>query len=177
MPGCNERLPVELDPFRMAELGRQFKGCIDFKQMQRLLPALESKQGQVETELTFDIDGQGIAFLQGEIRAELVLLCQRCLGEMQFPVVTEFRLALLRHESEVEQLSEEYEPLIVTTVPVRLAEILEDELLLALPGIPKHNMNECLSPDLTREEETQQDDESAIKLNPFAALADLKKEH
>lgn len=179
MPGRNDRIPVEVDPFRMAELGRQFEGRLDFSQMPRLLPALASNPGSddggVETVLNFGIDDQGIAWLKGSLRTELVLQCQRCLGEMRYPVETEFGLALLRHESEEEKLAGVYEPVIVTTVPIRLAEIVEDEVLLLLPTIARHETNDC-NP-LMQEEGGEQQEETEPTVNPFAVLADLKKEH
>lgn len=174
MPVCDERLPVELDPFRMAELGRQYKGCLEFKHMPRLLAALASKQGQLETELVFGIDEQGIAVLKGRIRTELGLQCQRCLEAMRFPVEINFKLALLRHDSEIEQLPEIYEPLLVTSVPIRLAEVLEDEVLLALPAIAKHESEDCGSFKTSNDE--PQEETTAIKENPFAVLAELKKD-
>jgi len=158
----------------MAELGRRLQGCLDFKQMQRLLPLLEAKEGRLDARLDFGIDEQGQAWLQGEIRTEVVLQCQRCLEKMQYPIVAEFRLALLRHESEAENIPDEYEPLIVTTVPVRTVDILEDELILSLPVIAKHQ-HDCLA-ELNSKDETGQET-SVDTQNPFAVLAELKKEH
>lgn len=175
MSSCRERLPVELNPFRMAELRRQFTGSIEFKQMKRLASVLESQAGQLDAELEFGIDEQGISYLRGKLSAELILQCQRCLGEMRYPVENEFCLALLRNEAGVAQLSSEYEPLIIATLPVRLADLLEDEVLLSLPQIARHELNEC--PVHQFEDGDTKQDESATKQNPFAVLADLKKEH
>lgn len=174
MSGRQDRLPVEVDPFRMAEQGRQIQGLIEFKQLKRLEPLLDSKTGHLDVELKFGIDARGTRRLSGRIEGMVSLTCQRCLSEMNFSLANEFNLALLKHESEIAQLGEEYEPLILESTPVRLAEIIEDEVLLAIPQIPMHEFNDCPA---SKYGETEKDTEQEDNQNPFAVLADLKKDN
>jgi uncharacterized protein len=173
-----QRLPVEVDPYRMAELGRQYSGQIEIGSMKRLLPLLESAKGQVDVELHFDIDETGTKYLQGYLRADLELMCQRCLESMEFPLNTEFRLALIKSDSEAERLSGTYEPLVVETTPLYIQDVLEDEILLSLPTIPMHEPGACsIQPLMKQTELAEQHDEETEKTNPFAVLEKLKKDH
>ena len=174
MSGPKERLPVEVDPFRMAEQGRRFQGSIELKQMKRLVPLLESTSGCLNVELLFGIDGQGIRNLKGRLKSIVPLTCQRCMSEMHYSLDIEFRLALLSKETEIEKLGEEYEPLIVAATPVRLSDIIEDEVLLAIPQIPMHELNDCPARIYG---ETDDETKNEAGQNPFAVLADLKKDN
>ncbi len=173
-----QRLPVEVDPFRMAEQGRQFKGKVEIGSLKRLVPLLESAEGQFDVELGFDVDEIGIKYLYGNLQAELELRCQRCLEKMRYPLNSEFKLALVESEAAVDQLPEGYEPLLVETAPMHILDMLEDEILLVVPQIPVHDESECSIAALVSERElAEQPDEDEPKENPFAVLEKLKKDH
>lgn len=174
MSGQQDRLPVEVDPIRFAEQGRQIQGQIEFKQLKRLELLLETQTGHLDVDLKFGIDDRGTRWLNGRIEGILPLTCQRCLSEMKFSLDNAFKLALLKHETEIASLGEEYEPLILESTPVRLAEIIEDEVLLAIPQIPMHELKDCPAKTYGEaEDEAKHED----KQNPFAVLADLKKDN
>jgi uncharacterized protein len=172
----NERLPVHIDPFRMAESRRLFEGRIALAEMERLGELLQDSDGEVTVSLEFGTDNEGIRFLRGRIQAEVSLECQRCLETMRYPIDSEFALALVRNTVEAEALPSHYEPLLVEGEPLFLRDIIEDELLLALPIVAMHKQEECSVNVSSGQEagETRKDTGAAVKENPFAVLADLK---
>ena len=81
-------------------------------------------------------------------------------------------LGIIRHERKVEGLADQYEPWIIEDAKqVDPAQMVEDELMLALPIVPKHDYA-CLSDDVWQsgEEESEADKPAS----PFAVLAALK---
>ncbi len=171
-----QRLPLELDPFRMADLGRRFSGKVEISSLKRLLPVLESTTGCVDVELQFDIDEVGIRYLHGKLATDLVLKCQRCLTAMEFPLRNEFWLAFIQNDIEAEHLPEQYEPQLVESTPMRVLDMLEDEILLSIPYIPVHSDASCSNQQFSNEDElAEQRDE--VVANPFAILGKLKKDH
>lgn len=173
-----QRLPLEVDPFRMAELGRHMIGKIKIGTLKRLRPLLESTTGTVDVELKFDIDEGGISYLHGKLETTLVLICQRCLKAMDYPLQNEFRLALVHSDAEAERLPEEYDPQIVETTPMHMLDMIEDEILLSLPNIPMHDKAVCsIRPIHENIELVGQQKEASVKTNPFAVLEKLKKDH
>ena len=76
----------------------------------------------------------------------LTLVCQRCLGNMQWPFRLRRRLYLAHGEDEVERLEAEAVPdaeVLVAGGVVDLAALVEDEVLLGLPLIPRHEEGQC----------------------------------
>ncbi len=170
----HNRLPHQFDPFRMSEAGSQFTGEIPLSQMRRLAPLLASDLGHVRVGLRFDVDELGVACVQGEIEADLQLVCQRCLEPFAYPLRHTFGLAWVRSEVEIEKLPTRYEPYLVEETPVLLNEVLEEELLLAIPQVPMHPEKFCRVKISTDTKQTVP--KNTVKRdNPFAVLADLKK--
>lgn len=174
----SERLPVHIDPIRMADTRRLLEGRIALAEMVRLGESLQDSAGEVTVSLEFGIDNEGIRFMRGRIQAEVSLECQRCLETLRFPIDSEFALAMVRSTVEAEALPSHYEPLLVEGEPLFLRDIIEDELLLALPIVPMHESDEC-SVGTASEQAAggmRKDNGTAEKANPFAVLANLKKD-
>lgn len=110
------------------------------------------------------------------LTAEVALrqTCQRCLGPVDVPVsfALEFRFVASEEVAAVED-EESEEDVLVLSRDFNLLELIEDELLMALPFVPKHE----ICPDAVKLQATDPDfiEESAEKPNPFAVLEQLKK--
>jgi uncharacterized protein len=103
--------------------------------------------------------------------AALSMQCQRCLEEVEVPLHIERELFFVEGEDAAAALDEESEDDVLTLEPaIDLRSLIEDELLLALPLIPRHEV--CPQPLV---QATADDVESAPGEHPFAALAALKR--
>lgn len=164
------RLPEQIEPLRLAEVGRAFRGEIAVSRLTRLAPDLRSRDGAIEVELHFGLDERRVYVLTGSIRGVLELTCQRCLGPVAVPLDIRLKLGIVASEDEAERLPEGYEMLLAGRDPVSLAELIEDEIILALPLIPRHaDVEHCgMKQDATQGE---------AKASPFAALKELKLKH
>jgi uncharacterized protein len=110
------------------------------------------------------------------------LECQRCLQPMSHPLAVERRLRFVADEDQAAELDEESED-DVLALPRRLdvQVLLEDELILALPLVPRHDRCPApLAPDLGRLAEPDPpglggaEAGRSARPNPFAALAALR---
>ena len=178
MSGQHQRLPLQVDPIRLAARGEHFQGSIPLKQMKRLITALSCTEGDVFIDVEFSVDINHVVILAGEIKTEAKLVCQRCMGEMELPIALNFQIAFVRSEAEMEKLPEGYEATLIDDTTMMLSDIIEDEILLALPPIPKHLDDSCSSDNLAKGWNSQQDNETNTENvkqdNPFDVLASLK---
>jgi DUF177 domain-containing protein len=177
MSGQHQRLPLEVDPIRLAARGEHLQGTIPLKQMKRLVSALSCGNGEVYIDVEFSVDINHVVVLNGKIETETKLICQRCMKEMELPIALDFQLAFVRSEAEMERLPEGYEATLIENSIMMLSDIIEDEILLALPPIPKHEDEGCSSDSVAESWSSQQnepDTESAERENPFDILASLK---
>lgn len=192
----SQRLPEIIEPIRMAETRRVLSGRLAIADMSRLKTVLHDMQGFAEVELVFGIDEAGMVNVTGQVIAEVNLLCQRCMEPMPCKVNEKISLAVIRTERQSDDLPSHYEPLLVDEDGfASLTNIVEDEIILALPVSSLHELDVCPAKDkvdqyIRQDIEEDQDvraekgrqgaGESAIKTaeskakNPFAALAQLK---
>ncbi len=156
----------------MVTARRSFQGTLPLASMTRLREVLAAIDGEVVYELDFGRDELGVAYLDVKVDAPLSLVCQRSLEPFLLPVQVRTRLGLIRAESEEAGLSPETEPLLVNeSGQLVLADVVEDELLLAVPLVP-------VDPDSTLPDEMTGfgagDDAAGQTENPFAVLRELK---
>jgi uncharacterized protein len=166
----SQQLPEQIDPFRLARQRRVLSGQIDIVRMKRLVPLLYSSEGAARVELEFGIDtDMHVQYLRGNLSVDLQMSCQRCLQPMSQHVETAIALGLATTRRQADEMPTHYEPLLVENETIFLVDVIEDELLLALPIVTMHPPNAC-----TAQAATSNDAPESRKENPFAKLAQLK---
>ena len=179
MPGCpayhsalmSAVLPEVVDAWRMVTAGRRFEGTLPLSRLPRLADALADAQGECHFALEFGRDPLGVAYLELRLDARLPLTCQRSLERYVHQLTVEQRLALLRNERDEAGLPEGYEPVLLDEEgQVRPLDLVEDELILALPLVPVKPGSEAAI------ETGEAPLEAPRGATPFAALAALKQD-
>lgn len=126
----------------------------------------------VQCDLKSDQAGQAQAWLHLVVELVLPLTCQRCLGPVDVPVQIDrsFRFVATEAQAELED-DESVEDVLVQSQDFDLAALIEDEVLMDLPVVPRHDSCpvalKLSVADAAFEAE-------APKPNPFAVLAGLK---
>ncbi len=168
-------IPVQLNFMQKAKNGFEIQGKWPLNQLKRLNEVLVSDQGEVEVELKFGKAGP-IPYIEGHITAELQLKCQRCMQAMSYTVDSDFKLGMVLNEEQIERLPDEYEPYLVEDDSNFVGDMLEDELLLALPLVAMHDFDcsDYLQKQKIEAPETEVDVPEG-KTKPFAGLKDLLK--
>lgn len=165
-------LPEVLDAWRMVAARRGVEGRLPLSALTRLRDSLADDEGEARFSIEFDHDALKVPYAELRIDAELPLQCQRTLERFLLPVRIEQRLGLIRSESEEAALPPGYEPLLVPDDGMlRTAELVEDELILAVPVVPVRPDSEPVEQDWSTGEVPAEPE----RPNPFAALASLKK--
>jgi uncharacterized protein len=115
--------------------------------------------------------GEPEVWLQLQSDTAVWLQCQRCLQPLHEPLAVTRRFRFVATEEEAERLDETSEDdVLALPRSLDLHELLEDELILALPLVPRHDT--CPQPLPTSVGEEAIEDDAP---NPFAALAALKR--
>jgi DUF177 domain-containing protein len=137
-------LTATVDPILLADNGERLSGRVPVQSMARLRAQLLDDAGEVEVDLLFErAEGSALRRMRGRIVADVQLNCQRCLEPMQFQLIAQPDTILLREGEPEPGLPPETDTLTVGTAPMTVAALIEEELLLALPMVPKHVLHEC----------------------------------
>lgn len=174
-------LPDQLDPWRAVKLGLSYRGILPLAEFARLaaavLPETDGEPTQIQYHLCFERDADQRALVRGQVQAQLHLPCQRCLSPVTLPVDATWTLMLIKTQSSADALEDEsdVETLIVTDTPVCPRDLIEDELLLAIPVVARHEVGQCQVPHGRHSNDAGAHAQSNEQPpNPFAVLATLK---
>lgn len=136
-------IPEHIDPFRYAEQNLRLDGVVKIADMQRLSSNLSSNEDVVAVNFQFGKDEQGVTFLKGHLKTQLLLQCQRCMEPFSYEIMSDFVLGIVSTLDEANALPERYEPAMAKDGELALRELIEDELILNLPIIPRHEPEDC----------------------------------
>ena len=203
-----ERIPQKIDYYRYTDKGVVLDGVIKQKDLAKDLPrlsaAISAAPADIEFHLEFDVDSSSNRIVTGWAKTRVMLQCQTCMKDYEDDLRADISIAFAKNEFESKRAEiSKYDIFFVggqfgndiddkqSSAKKRAVEkrdlldpgiLIEDELLLALPQIPRHSeaglgtdcdvqfdypVNEEVKEALEYEM-TQEDD------NPFAVLKQLK---
>jgi uncharacterized protein len=174
-----ESAPTRLDLKTLAHSGSGISGSDVLSKYERLSeearglaadsPIEWSAVGEIRSAAT----GEDQVWLHVTAQVSMPLVCQRCMGPMEvaLDVSPSFRF-VATEEIALAQDEEAEEDVLVFSREFNLAALIEDELLMALPLIPRHEA--CPTPVKLSAADAAFEQASGEKTNPFSALAKLQ---
>jgi len=162
-------LSQSINPLRLAKASKQIEGNLQVGSFERLEGLLLEKSGELQYALSFYFDEARTCIIECTIDVQLTFECQRCFKPVAVDIHHSSLLAVVNDKDEFDALAEEYEPLQLEEEHISVGELIEDELLLAIPLSPLHEEDECSGKKVLDKVNAD------AKPQPFAALAALKK--
>lgn len=161
----SSRLKRITDAFRFAKEGRVLEGTLPLSALERLHDLLAVVEGEIIFRLEGSKGARGERLLQLVVTGTLPLACQRCLKAVPYDLDVDSLLELVPEGAELSQdeLEDDTRDFLPVAKELEVAELVEDEILLALPVAPRHE--KCGLPGAA---------DAGERINPFAALSGLK---
>ena len=164
---------VEIDVRRFARDGRRLALAIPVASMARVASLTTDADGAIDATVTGSVE-DGDAFIDVATSGQLSLLCSRCLSPLRFELKTATRFRAVSGAQAVE-LSDDLEwtvddidDEVDADQPLRVQELVEDEVLLGLPMAVVHD--ECTAVSAVPHESSD-----AVESSPFAVLKALRR--
>jgi uncharacterized protein len=154
-----------IDGFEFATAGATQEGTLPLSSFPRLQDVLVSNAGGVAYTVRGTRDERGRPGLRVSVRGTLQLRCQRCLGPLAHEVRAEALLVLATSQAEIdaEPAGVDAPDRVVAGKEMAVRDLVEDELILALPYAPRHEGCEA------RPEGSDGGSDKALS-SPFAGL-------
>jgi len=129
-----------IDAAEFARAAASLRGSFALTRFARLRDQLAAHDGTLEYALHGVRDAEGRPALRVQLRGALQLVCQRCLGPLEHAVSVEATLVLAASQAEIdaEPLTADAPERVVASKSLAVRELVEDELLLAVPYAPRH---------------------------------------
>jgi uncharacterized protein len=160
-----------IDPILFAQLSKSISGELSFSQFHRFGKLAKFDGKDVNYLLSFFYDEEKRCCINGKSKVTVKLKCNRCLSLFSYEIETIFRLYPVEGH-DINRLSKQLDVVVMENGLISLIDVIEDELILSLPEVPKHAYDDPSCRSLLAEW-SQEDNEQ--QENPFVVLKSLHK--
>ena len=171
--GWSRRAPV--DTLVGTETAIDF--AIPLAELPRVSHELTANDGEAKGHVRFSRQlGHAVAVL--EVSAQPEVVCQRCMQPMRWPVRLKSRVALVSDYDAADRVPEGLEVFLVEADSVSVRDLVDEEIMLAMPNVPRHaEDSECAGRELRLPGQDVEPDETVdVQVQkPFAQLGELLK--
>lgn len=164
-----EPMPTYIDPWEFARNRRMCAGEVPVS-VTHTLREWAAHDSVIHASLSGEVDKHHYSRLRGSVAVTLHMPCQRCLEMMPIEVKHDFDYVLIANPAEEDRIEDGSETFLCADHELELAWFVEEEILLAMPMIAKHDNCEAPQGYTAPPVETPPAAE-----NPFAALKELMK--
>ena len=171
--GWSRRAPV--DSLVGTEAAIDF--TIPLAELPRVSHELSASDGDAHGKVRFSRE-RGLAVADLEVNAQPEVVCQRCMQAMRWPVNVKSRVALISDYNAADRVPEGLEVFLVEADSVSVRDLVDEEIMLALPNVPRHaEGSECAGRKMQLPGQGAEPEEAAHPevQKPFAQLGELLK--
>jgi len=122
----------------LADRGVTLSGELNIGQLTRLRGLLHSDSGSVRATLRFRQRGDGWLASEVEYRADVELVCQRCLEPFRQELEESVNVVIADSDSLPTTAPTGFEPFELEDGRLQPVQLIEDEVIVAIPLVPKH---------------------------------------
>jgi len=159
------------DVYELAHQGQLIEGELQVSELPRLAASVATPTGTLKYSITGRLDDRGRPGASLHLNGDLTLECQRCGVPLRFQLQREGAFRFVASEEELNALpldDDEEAEAVVGGRNTDLVAWIEDEAILSLPLVPRHE--DCQPTRVEPSAEREPPD----RPNPFAVLAELK---
>ena len=128
--------PLDID--RLADGRTDVDFAVPLAELPKLRAQFASVAGSVDGRVRFERE-VGVPVAELKMSGIARLTCQRCLDAMDVVVDRTVRVGLIKAEADVGRVPEDLEPMLAPEGRISVGQLVEEELLLALPIVPLHD--------------------------------------
>jgi len=140
------KLPKSINIIKSANEKNDYLGYVRILDLDKLKTYLHDshEDNNLYIKVSVKQDLQYRYIINLEVKGELSLTCQRCLGEYKFDIDKQLDLIALNSIDNISNKEGEFEPVILDdSGKLDLYDIISDELILSIPQVPRHAVENC----------------------------------
>ena len=156
---------IVIDSLAFAREAGSLKGELPIASLTRVLDLLADSAGVLAYRAEGKMGSRNRSQLWLELDATVSLCCQRCLEPVEHSLAVRSLLEFVDDEDDLtqEEIEDDSKDFLLTQKELDVTELIEDEIILALPAAPCHDS--CAMPDAGQ---------GTAKVSPFSVLNGLK---
>lgn len=136
-------LPQRIRAENAVRRRQRIEGRLGLEQLERLRELAAGETGQLAARLDASADADGSWHVRGTLEGRLELVCERCAATYDWSFDIDVDWRLVESEAEEQRLLAECEPVLIEDDWLPVRQLIEDEVLLAVPVMPVCERNTC----------------------------------
>ena len=136
-------LPEYVDVRKVFLENEEVSGFVASEKLVNMRDILVGENAKVNAILNFLKDKTGRRIITGELTATIEVACQRCLEPLELIIEDYISLIVVDDDESAQRLEKNYEGWVCSTHKLCLAELIEEQLILALPLVSVHSDSSC----------------------------------
>ena len=169
-------LPEYVDVRKVFLENEKLSGFVASEKLSNMQDILVGENARVSAKLNFLKDKTGRRVVTGEIAATIEVACQRCLEPLELFIEDDISLIVVDDDESAQKLEKNYDGWVCSTHKLCLAELVEEQLILALPLVSVHSDSSCSQQGLKYSSPLGDADYPKRGQSPFEVLKSLKKQ-
>ena len=147
MASSTGQIPLDgkLDYRKLARQGARLEAWLSAAQLPRLVSLIEGLTGKVHARVRFAANDEHEIMLHITASAAVQLICQNCLDSLDTQLDCRFSGKVVDSSEEYSALGQGEDAVLSEGTHLCVTEVIEDELILALPMVPRHDEGVCAS--------------------------------
>lgn len=171
----NIDIPLQIDPVLFAKQERTISSELTIADLPRIVEITPNPETSITVVMNFTKSSLQYPLVNGTIVGQVVQTCQRCLSDTSVTINSEFELLLVSSANSDTVVEEGHEIYEYSEPFIDTISFLEEEIMLALPIVAKHErLDECSAGVQKWIANKEYLPAEQPKANPFAKLKDLK---
>lgn len=171
-------------PRKLCNRNGSINSTLSVAKLLRLSEFLHDNHGQAEVSLSFDKDDAGHCLITGSLKADVRMVCQRCLEATDVKLASDFAIKVAETDKEARDIAqsgintlEQLEVVRSEEGELDLLSLIEDELIMSLPIVARHTDKDCSETLTSLQEQARQAGENRTSgsIQGLEVLAELKK--
>jgi len=160
-------------PYKLARQAGGWRGSIAIDEFLRFGELVSGADGPVAVDLAFRLDEEGRCRVHGHATVRVSIECGRCLQPQARALDVSLDLCVVGSDTSASELAGDLEPFVLDGDEITVPDLIEDDLILALPHQVCDEQETCPNrPPLEYGEPDSAEGAGAERKSPFAALAD-----
>ena len=171
-------------PRKLCNRNGSINSTLPVAKLLRLSEFLHDNHGQAEVSLSFGKDDAGHCLITGSLKADVRMVCQRCLDATAVKLASDFAIKVAETDKEALDIGrssantlEQLEVVRSEEGELDLLSLVEDELIMSLPIVASHDDKDCSDTLRSLQQQARQAGESQTSgsIKGLEALAELKQ--
>lgn len=135
----SKQLSRRVEARKLAEKSATLSGLIEPANLPRVLEAVLTLDAAIQVNIVFAFSGNGKPTVRINVSGEVKMACQRCLDDVAIALELDNELTVVAHDDEAKSVQGLLEPIVLEDGLLDIYALVEDEILLSLPIVSKHD--------------------------------------